>query len=465
MIEFDASSFNINDEEVDANAMDLGSDNFEIEVEEDGDLIIEGGEMEEGEEGVELDQEEGEEVEDEGEQGEEVEKWLFDCICGQRVFSHEPKSRHPVGDMFACESCGVWSHLFCYPEVQNFSQKELQSAKVYCRKCRPAAFPLFNISAKAIMHIMSMLDFASRKNCAVTCRALCSLSRLVQREVTITHVSPEVAYSVLCWFEKVEEVRLWCWSAKLGRLLQDFSNLRHLHILSAMPNPGSIVSIPRRLLRLTVRDAAVTDSSIQSALVSHYAEKKKKKKVAPKNKKGSVKSQKQDSDSDESDDDSEEASVTERLPNGESRKRQRGIYYLDLSGTSVTGSFGTVLPKQSFETLMLCATPTNDTSLLAGNITNRNEWGHFPGLLNLDLSHTQITDATLTTLPSKLESLNVSFTKITFEGMAEWLESLPRTSLKTVMLVGIPNVDLDRLKRVAPKTTFVAWDLNVGTKK
>jgi hypothetical protein len=41
------------------------------------------------------------------------ESWKFNCICGEMCSSYEDYRYHPVGAMYACTACGVWSHVVC----------------------------------------------------------------------------------------------------------------------------------------------------------------------------------------------------------------------------------------------------------------------------------------------------------------------------------------------------------------
>jgi hypothetical protein len=46
------------------------------------------------------------------------EAWSFDCLCGQKVDSSAPKSKHPEGEQVCCGACNVWMHLNCLPEYK-----------------------------------------------------------------------------------------------------------------------------------------------------------------------------------------------------------------------------------------------------------------------------------------------------------------------------------------------------------
>jgi hypothetical protein len=41
------------------------------------------------------------------------ESWKFNCICGEMCSSYENYRYHPTGAMYACTTCGVWSHVVC----------------------------------------------------------------------------------------------------------------------------------------------------------------------------------------------------------------------------------------------------------------------------------------------------------------------------------------------------------------
>jgi hypothetical protein len=39
--------------------------------------------------------------------------WKFDCICGEKCSSYENYRYHPVGRMYECTHCSLWSHVEC----------------------------------------------------------------------------------------------------------------------------------------------------------------------------------------------------------------------------------------------------------------------------------------------------------------------------------------------------------------
>lgn len=64
-----------------------------------------------------------------------VEAWKFNCICGEICSSYENYRYHPVGAMYACTTCGIWSHVVCMLGT-NFSLEDLEEMEaVYCKKC------------------------------------------------------------------------------------------------------------------------------------------------------------------------------------------------------------------------------------------------------------------------------------------------------------------------------------------
>lgn len=64
-----------------------------------------------------------------------IESWKFDCICGEVCSSYENYRYHPVGAMYACTTCGIWSHVVCMLGT-NFSLDDLEEMEtVYCKKC------------------------------------------------------------------------------------------------------------------------------------------------------------------------------------------------------------------------------------------------------------------------------------------------------------------------------------------
>jgi len=61
--------------------------------------------------------------------------WKFHCMCGEQCSSEEPESVHPVGAMYECTSCHIWSHTACV--LGNVSQEYLEEEEeVLCSKCR-----------------------------------------------------------------------------------------------------------------------------------------------------------------------------------------------------------------------------------------------------------------------------------------------------------------------------------------
>lgn len=61
--------------------------------------------------------------------------WKFHCVCGEQCSSEEPERVHPVGAMYECTSCGIWSHTNCV--LGNVSQEYLEEEEeVLCAKCR-----------------------------------------------------------------------------------------------------------------------------------------------------------------------------------------------------------------------------------------------------------------------------------------------------------------------------------------
>ncbi len=40
-------------------------------------------------------------------------KWKFNCMCGEMCSSYENYRYHPIGKMYECSRCSVWSHVSC----------------------------------------------------------------------------------------------------------------------------------------------------------------------------------------------------------------------------------------------------------------------------------------------------------------------------------------------------------------
>jgi hypothetical protein len=56
------------------------------------------------------------------------EAWKFNCICGEVCSSYENYRYHPVGAMYACTDCGVWSHVACM--LGRVTREELEELEV-----------------------------------------------------------------------------------------------------------------------------------------------------------------------------------------------------------------------------------------------------------------------------------------------------------------------------------------------
>jgi hypothetical protein len=61
--------------------------------------------------------------------------WKFKCVCGETCSSYENYRYHPVGRMFECSACTLWSHVNCVFGPK-FSDDDLDKLpKVLCRQC------------------------------------------------------------------------------------------------------------------------------------------------------------------------------------------------------------------------------------------------------------------------------------------------------------------------------------------
>lgn len=59
--------------------------------------------------------------------------WKFNCICGETCSSYENYRYHPVGAMYACTVCGVWSHVVCM--LGKVTLEELEELEVFSVSC------------------------------------------------------------------------------------------------------------------------------------------------------------------------------------------------------------------------------------------------------------------------------------------------------------------------------------------
>ncbi len=298
--------------------------------------------------------EENEESGDGGNDGEEPAVWLFNCICGQRVHSSAPIDKHPQGifififhlffplifffflfsgDMFACEECNEWSHLNCYVEFKDFSNEQLDVAKIFCRKCKPENSNFFQISTATISKILNFCDFDSKKKCALVCKSINSLARESEKKIRIRHSSPDVVMHLISQMPNVTELTLYCWHAKLAKKISN--SLKSLTLISCQPHIN-LGGIPRNLELFQIHDSAVTDSALMAAL-------------------------------------------------GRAGRNLNFLNFLNLAGTSVTGQISANLIPAQISTLILTCTPVNDLGLMV-NICRPEEKGNqFENLKFLDL--------------------------------------------------------------------------------
>jgi hypothetical protein len=54
--------------------------------------------------------------------------WRFECICGEKCSSYENYRYHPIGRMYECTHCSLWSHVDCV--LGNISDEELEELPV-----------------------------------------------------------------------------------------------------------------------------------------------------------------------------------------------------------------------------------------------------------------------------------------------------------------------------------------------
>lgn len=52
------------------------------------------------------------------------------CSCGEKCSSYEHFRYHPVGRMFECSSCSIWSHVLCV--LGNICDDDLEELQVSC---------------------------------------------------------------------------------------------------------------------------------------------------------------------------------------------------------------------------------------------------------------------------------------------------------------------------------------------
>lgn len=64
--------------------------------------------------------------------------WKFSCICGEVCSSYENYRYHPIGRMYECTQCSIWSHVTCV--LGNISDDDLDELEdVLCSGCRSRA--------------------------------------------------------------------------------------------------------------------------------------------------------------------------------------------------------------------------------------------------------------------------------------------------------------------------------------
>ncbi len=54
--------------------------------------------------------------------------WRFNCKCGEMCSSYENFRYHPIGRMFECTRCNVWSHVECVLGV--LSDEDIEEIQV-----------------------------------------------------------------------------------------------------------------------------------------------------------------------------------------------------------------------------------------------------------------------------------------------------------------------------------------------
>lgn len=61
--------------------------------------------------------------------------WKFKCICGEQCSSYENYRYHPVGRMYECTVCHIWSHVDCVlgPKVTDDDLEEMDDSM--CNTC------------------------------------------------------------------------------------------------------------------------------------------------------------------------------------------------------------------------------------------------------------------------------------------------------------------------------------------
>ena len=61
--------------------------------------------------------------------------WKFSCICGETCSSYENYRYHPIGRMYECSKCKIWSHVHCV--LGNISDNKLKELDpVLCNSCK-----------------------------------------------------------------------------------------------------------------------------------------------------------------------------------------------------------------------------------------------------------------------------------------------------------------------------------------
>jgi hypothetical protein len=64
--------------------------------------------------------------------------WKFKCICGEECSSYEHYRYHPIGRMFECTYCQIWSHVDCvFQGPQSLSDEDLEEMEdILCKPCQ-----------------------------------------------------------------------------------------------------------------------------------------------------------------------------------------------------------------------------------------------------------------------------------------------------------------------------------------
>lgn len=98
--------------------------------------------------------------------------WRFHCMCGEMCSSYENFRYHPVGKMYECTNCSVWSHVQCV--LGDLSEDEIAELEVEGNPLLNVNFNTFTIVLGVFCCVVFICVVMSHVFiCVVMSRVLC----------------------------------------------------------------------------------------------------------------------------------------------------------------------------------------------------------------------------------------------------------------------------------------------------